>query len=135
MLSMPSIVEFRRAEWTVNSISLLRYTAKTYSQMTGKWQQNNVFFLMWDTWKNYKPRSQVFHVSHIREISLICCHSAVCGAHFLHWNQNPKFWVTWHISETETNWSLSHLKVFAVLVTGLVVVLVMYIVILLCKSI
>ena len=100
---MPSIVEFRRAEWTVNSISLLRYTAKTYSQMTGEWQQNNVFFLMWDTWKNYKPRSQVFHVSHIREISLICCHSAVCGAHFLHWNQNPKFWVTWHISETETN--------------------------------
>ena len=31
--------------------------------------------------------------------------------------------------------SLSHLEVFAVLVTGLVIVLVMYIVILLCKSI
>ena len=25
------------------------------------------------------------------------------GPHILHWNQNPKFWVTWHISETETN--------------------------------
>ena len=25
------------------------------------------------------------------------------GSHFLHWNQNPKFWVTWHISETKTN--------------------------------
>ena len=24
------------------------------------------------------------------------------GPNFLHWNQNPKFWVTWHISETET---------------------------------
>ena len=25
------------------------------------------------------------------------------GAYFLHWNQNPKSWITWHISETETN--------------------------------
>ena len=31
-----------------------------------------------------------------------CCFQHL-GAHFLHWNQNPKFWVTWHISETETN--------------------------------
>ena len=27
----------------------------------------------------------------------------IYGPHFLHWNQNLKFWVTWHISETETN--------------------------------
>ena len=44
---------------------------------------------MWDTWINCKPRLQFFHVSHIREITLInyhsaviplsfCCHSAVC---------------------------------------------------------
>ena len=31
---------------------------------------------MLDTWKNCKPGLQFFHVSHIREITLICCHSA-----------------------------------------------------------
>ena len=35
----------------------------------------------------------------------------------------------------DSNFSLSHLDVFAVLVTGLVIVLVTYLVILLCKSI
>ena len=38
-----------------------------------------------------------------REISLILNPIRIfndLGAHFLHWNQNPKFWVTWHISET-----------------------------------
>ena len=25
------------------------------------------------------------------------------GPHFLHWNENRKSWVTWYISETETN--------------------------------
>ena len=33
---------------------------------------------MWDTWKNCKPVLQFFHVSLIREITLICCHSALC---------------------------------------------------------
>ena len=32
---------------------------------------------MWDTWKNSKPGLQFFHVSHIREITLIRCHSGV----------------------------------------------------------
>ena len=45
--------------------------------MTAEWQQINVIFLMWDTWKNCKPRLQLFHMSHIREITLILCHSAV----------------------------------------------------------
>jgi hypothetical protein len=38
-----------------------------------------VISLMWDTWKNCKPRLQFFHVSHIWETTLIRCHSAVCN--------------------------------------------------------
>jgi hypothetical protein len=53
-------------------------TANTYSGMTAEWQRINVISLMWDTWKNCNPGLEFFHVSHIREITLIRCHSAVC---------------------------------------------------------
>ena len=45
-------------------------------------QRINVIFLMWDTWKNCKPGLQFFHVSHIREITLIRCNSAVIPMSF-----------------------------------------------------
>ena len=61
--------------------------------MTAEWQLINVISLVWDTWKNCKPRLQFFHVSHnkgnyINPMSFRChsaviplsfrCHSAVC---------------------------------------------------------
>ena len=54
------------------------YTANTYSGMTAEWRRINVISLMWDTWKIFNPGLQFFHVSHIRKITLIWCHSAVC---------------------------------------------------------
>ena len=32
---------------------------------------------MWDTWKNCNPGLQFFHVTHVREITLISCPPAV----------------------------------------------------------
>ena len=51
----------------------VQYIADTYSVMTVEWQQINVISFM----ENCKHGLQFFHVSHIREIILICCHSAV----------------------------------------------------------
>ena len=53
------------------------HTANTYRGMTAECQRINVISLMWDTSKNSKSGLQFFRVSHIREIILIHCHSAV----------------------------------------------------------
>ena len=53
------------------------YTANTYIGMTAEWQRINVNSLMLRTWKNCKAGLKFFHVSHIREITLIRCHSTV----------------------------------------------------------
>ena len=55
-----------------------KYIQQNDSGMTAEQQWINVISIMWNTWKNCNPDLQFFHVSHMREITLIRCHSAVC---------------------------------------------------------
>ena len=62
--------------WRYNVMKLLFYTSLQIH--TAEWQQINLISLTWDTCKNFTPGLQFFHVSHIRKITLIRCHLAVC---------------------------------------------------------
>ena len=79
--------QFSGSRWAVvgqgSHQTVIGHTANTYSGMTAECQWINVISLMWDTWKNCNPGLQFFHVPHIREITLILCHSAVISLRWL----------------------------------------------------
>ena len=64
--------------WTNSFIGDIRLCKYKKRKMTVEWQLINVISLMWDRWKTCEPRLQFFHLSYIREVTLIRCHSAVC---------------------------------------------------------